>query len=242
MTFTVFTMRGSSGARSPKRTNASASRLTIERRRPGRLIRRTVLDRHEAVARRRGVGLIRLGDADVVPVDAVLLRQFACRSTYSHRSMLAFQASAVSRRYVGGRRVRRRVGQIGGDQQRGDLGGDGERRIARLLLPAILRAHGTVAREKRGRAPHHRPERVALAGVDHAFASGEIDQQNRQGRFVHLDAVPVRRAVEPHVLRPVAVRLLRDLQVSQHAPRVRGARRSARKPPAVSTRSRGHTR
>ena len=52
----------------------------------------------------------------------------------------------------------------------------------------------------------------------HALASGEIHQENGESRFVHLNAVPVRRAVEPHVLRPMAVRFLRHLQVSQHAP------------------------
>ena len=52
----------------------------------------------------------------------------------------------------------------------------------------------------------------------HALTRGEIDQQNGQGRFVHLNAVPVRRAVEPHVLRPMAVGFLGHLQVSQHAP------------------------
>src|SRR4029078_9098955 len=35
-----------------------------------------------------------------------------------------------------------------------------------------------------------------------------------------LIAVRLRRAVEPHVLRPMAVRFLRHLQISQHAPDV----------------------
>ena len=49
---------------------------------------------------------------------------------------------------------------------------------------------------------------------------GKIDQQNRQCGFVHLHALPVRAAVEPHVLRPVTVRFLRHLQIAQHAPDV----------------------
>ena len=96
MTLTVFTMRGSSAARSPKRTNASASRLTIKAAGPV-AVRRPVLDRNESLTRRRGIGPIRLGDPDVIPVDLVLSRQFGVRDIQPS-SMLAFHASAVSRR------------------------------------------------------------------------------------------------------------------------------------------------
>jgi hypothetical protein len=71
---------------------------------------------------------------------------------------------------------------------------------------------------KDGRPAHHRPQGVPACRVDHAFARREINQEHRECRFVHLHTVPVRPAVEPTVLRPVAIRLLRHLQIAQHAP------------------------
>ena len=44
---------------------------------------------------------------------------------------------------------------------------------------------------------------------------GEVGQQDGERRLVHLDAVPVGRPVQPHVLGPVTVGLLRGLQVAQ---------------------------
>ena len=114
--------------------------------------------------------------------------------------MQAFHASAVSRRYAAAVRVPRCVGQLGGDEQRRDFGRERKRRVAGLFFPAILRTDGTVPREECGGAADHRPECVSLASVDHVVASREIDQQNGKSRFIHLDAVPVRRTVEPHVL------------------------------------------
>ena len=56
--------------------------------------------------------------------------------------------------------------------------------------------------------------------ADHTLAIREIDEQDGERRLVHLNAVPVRRAVEPHVLRPVPVGLLSHLEIAQDAPDV----------------------
>ena len=116
--------------------------------------------------------------------------------------------------------VRSRLGQFGRHEERGDFGRNRKRRISSLFLPPVLGTHRTIAREKCGRTPHHRPQRVSPAAIEHALTKGEIHQQNRQRRLVHLNAVPVGRAIEPHVLRPMAVRLLCHLQVPQHASRL----------------------
>src|ERR1700684_3816524 len=86
---------------------------------------------------------------------------------YIQRSMLSFQASAVSRRVgacsvcpvssaiwgvassavsEGGSLLRfpSEFGNIGGGQQRGNFGCEREGRIARVFFPAILLRHGTV--------------------------------------------------------------------------------------------------
>ncbi len=129
--------------------------------------------------------------------------------------MAAFQASAVSRRYAasaGSCEIR----EIRGAEQRGDLDGQRERRVARLLLPAILLRDRPVAREESRRAAHHRPEERELGRVERTLSVREVHQQDREPGFVHLDAVPVRRAIEPHVLRPVPVGFLRDREVAKH--------------------------
>jgi hypothetical protein len=70
---------------------------------------------------------------------------------------------------------------------------------------------------------------------------GQVHQKNRQRRLVHLDSVPIGRTIQPHVLRPVPVRLLGSLQIGEHAAGVL-VRAGASKPPAVSTMSRDQTR
>src|SRR5712691_2604673 len=42
-------------------------------------------------------------------------------------------------------------------------------------------------------------------------------QQYGEGCFIHLQAIPVRTPVEPHILRPAAIGLLSDLEVMQNA-------------------------
>ena len=71
-----------------------------------------------------------------------------------------------------------------------------------------------------GGVADHRPVGGELARPERAASIREIHQQNRQRRLVHLDAVPIRRAVEPHVLAPVAVGLLSHHQVAPHPPGV----------------------
>ena len=63
----------------------------------------------------------------------------------------------------------------------------------------------------------HRPVRRQHRPRDRALAPGHVQQQHREGAFVELDAVPVRRAVEPAVLRPAAIVLLDRAQVAHHA-------------------------
>ena len=60
----------------------------------------------------------------------------------------------------------------------------------------------------------HGPEPRELGLGDCAFAPCEIDEQDRKGALVHLDATPIRSAIEPTILRPMAVRFLNGLQVA----------------------------
>ena len=57
----------------------------------------------------------------------------------------------------------------------------------------------------------------------------QVKEQDRKGTFVHLDAAPVRLAIEPDVLRPMSIRLLyrHDISESRFGP-VDSARRKER--------------
>ena len=160
-------------------------------RRTGRLIRRPVLDRDKPLTRRRGIAVIGLRDPDVIPVDTVQLREFGPLHVQPSLDAGVPGVGGLPQ-ILGGDRVRRRVGEIGGDEERRDLCRNRERRVSRLFLPSVLRTDRTVAREKDGRPAHHRPQRVPSRRVDDAFARRKIDQQNRERRFIHLHAVPVR--------------------------------------------------
>ncbi len=104
----------------------------------------------------------------------------------------------------------------GGQHQGRDLDRQREGRIAAVLLPPVLTGRRAVLDQVAGRLPHHGPEPVKVALAQCAFLVGLLDEDDRERRFVHLDAVPVGFAVEPHVLRPVTVLLLRGLQVGEH--------------------------
>ncbi len=134
--------------------------------------------------------------------------------------MLSFQASAVSRMVCGLFGVAGEVGDVGPGQQRGDFRGQGERRVARVFFPAILLGDRPVAQNEAGGFAHHGPPAVELAQSFGGLAAQQIDQQDGEGGFVHLDAAPVGTSVEPEILRPVAVRFLRRFQIAQHAHRV----------------------
>ena len=114
-------------------------------------------------------------------------RRAAARARFPPRTAIARCWRSMRRRSPADTRaaigVRRRVGQIGRDEERRDLGCHSEGRVSRLFFPSVLRTDGTVAREKDGRPAHHRPERIPSCRVDHAFARRKIDQQNRRVRF-----------------------------------------------------------
>src|SRR6185436_5103283 len=48
-------------------------------------------------------------------------------------------------------------------------------------------------------------------------------QQDRKGAFIHLDAVPVGRSIEPGILRPMAISLLDRAEIPQYLQCVGGS-------------------
>ena len=219
MTRTVLTMRGSSAARRPKRTRDRASGLTRSatamRPCPGRwFLRSTTPD-----GRRRRRHLVRRGEADVVAVHAGLLGQVRARHVDQ-----AFDGVVPG---VGGlAQVRGHllfavfVGQVGGDEQGGDLHRHRRGEIAGFLLPAVQRRDRAVADQVAGRPAHHRPKELHAVVRQGLLAPGQVHQQDDERRLVELNAVPAGPAAHLHVLRPVSVGVLRDAEVEQHAPGV----------------------
>ena len=109
---------------------------------------------------------------------------------------------------------------VGRGQQRGNFRSQRERRIARVFFPAILLRDRTVAQNKADGVAHHRPPAIEFAQRLRGFAAQQIEQQNGERGFVHLDSAPVRTSVEPEILRPVAGGFLCGFEVAQHADRV----------------------
>ena len=113
-------------------------------------------------------------------------------------------------------------GQFGGDEDRSDLNCQGEGRVSRVFFPAILLGHRSVAHDETCSAAHHRPERSRGIGCEGTFAASQVNQQNRKRRLVHLDAIPPRRSFQPHILRPVAIGVLRHVEIVEDAASVVG--------------------
>ena len=60
-------------------------------------------------------------------------------------------------------------------------------------------------------------QRSSLPRASGGFAAQQIEQQDGEGSFVHLDAAPVGTSIEPEILRPVAGGFLRGFEIAQHA-------------------------
>ena len=97
---------------------------------------------------------------------------------------------------------------IGRREKPGDLDREREGRIARVLLPAVLARYRSVAKQIPRCSCDHGEEPVLLGCAQMAAPSQHVGEQDRKGAFIHLHAAPVGLAVEPSVLRPMAIRLL----------------------------------
>ncbi len=134
--------------------------------------------------------------------------------------MASFQASAVSRRYARHLLFAVFVGQVGGDEQGGDLHGHRRGEIAGFLLPAVERRDRAVSDQVADRPAHHRPKELHPVVRQRLLAPGQRHQQDDERRLVELNTVPPGPAADLHVLRPVSVGVLRDAEIEQHAPGV----------------------
>ena len=84
-------------------------------------------------------------------------------------------------------------------------------------LPTILAGDRTVADDKSRGAKHHGPEPLQLVITQSTLAPLRSTSRGK-GAFIHLHAGPIGGAIEPAILRPMAVRLLRGFEPMQHAP------------------------
>ena len=185
---------GSSPSRASSRKPASITGALVERR-------PAVAD----VVGDRGVRVAGLREAD-----EVARRERAVRR---HRPALDRALVVVGDAAPDGRRDRVvvRVGEVGGGDEPGDLGGDRRGRVAVLLLPALDAERGAVARDEvRGGLDVIRVERRV----------GEVElvgHQQRVRRLVQLGAERVGRGlpVDEAVARHRPVRLLLALEQEQ---------------------------
>ena len=177
---------------------------------------RTVLDWHESLCRRsRAIGVGRR-DAHVIAFDSELLGEITSAGVYP--------ALDIGVPCVGGvahdlslLRMTGEVGDVRSRKQSGNFCRESKWGIAGVFFPAILLRHGTVSNDEAGGIADHGPPAVEFAQRLGCLAAHKIDEQNGEGGFVHLDAAPIGPAVEPQILRPVSLGLLRGFEVSQHA-------------------------
>ncbi len=113
------------------------------------------------------------------------------------------------RRHIRPRNIRR------ADQPR-DHRRQRRRRVARVLLPALLLRHRRIAHQERRRALDKR-KHVELAQP--VQLPQPPRQHDRKRHLIQLNARPVRRSVDPEVLREAPIRPLRTRQIHQRAPR-----------------------
>ena len=99
-------------------------------------------------------------------------------------------------------------------QQRRDHHRQRGRRVARVFLPALLLRHRRIAHQK-ARRPRHKGADIEVAQpVQLPQTPG---QDHRKRDLIQLNARPVRRPIDPEILRKAAVRVLRAGQVHQRA-------------------------
>src|SRR5205085_4576045 len=84
-------------------------------------------------------------------------------------------------------------------------------RISGVLFPPVLLCDGTVTRNKTDGPPHHGPPAIQISQRLRCLSTKQIYEQNREGGFIHLQSIPIRTAVQPHILRPAPVTFLRSL-------------------------------
>ncbi len=86
-----------------------------------------------------------------------------------------------------------------------------------ILLPAILVRDGPHAGDEPERAANHAGR---LDAIQRIALVQQRREQHRQRGLVELHALPIRRAVEPLILIPVAVLVLSGDEVAQHVARL----------------------
>src|SRR6185312_2282558 len=105
-----------------------------------------------------------------------------------------------------------------------------ERRIAAVLLPSILLSGRAVANDIAGGGFDHLGVAGRLRTIDGAGAQQHVVKQDRKSGLVHLDAAPIRPAVEPGILYPMPVGFLDRHEIAQDA--FSGVCRTGREQPA----------
>ncbi len=171
-----------------------------------------VPDRHGALGQPAVLGRgLRRGDAHVVSRHAVE----PCERPLADRGPVL-----EARIPVVGERERERGGvgrQVAGARHEGrDAHRECEGVETRILLPAVLIARGALPHEEGERAPNHVRD---FGAVQRAALIERHREQHRKGGLIELHAEPVALAVEPLVLMPVSVLVLRGDEVAQRVAR-----------------------
>src|SRR5579864_62698 len=114
------------------------------------------------------------------------------------------------------------IGDVGRRQQSRDFYRQSERGIAGVLFPSVLLRDWAIAGNETHCPPHHWPPALHITKSVRSFPAQQIDEQDRKCSLIHLQPVPVRGAVQPHVLWPAPIGLLCRFEIVQNSNRVPG--------------------
>ena len=184
------------------------------------LPRSTIFDRNITVQRRGCAIGFRRRDANVISLDADLLREVAILRV---APALYIVIPAISRlTQVRGRFLLSDcIAKIGCCEQSGNFNRQRERRVTGVFLPAVLLSDWTVSHNKFSCTLHQFPPTLQVAERVLGFAPQHVNEQDGESSLIHLHAAPVGAPIKPQILCPVAVRLLRGFQIAKHAQGVR---------------------
>ena len=190
------------------RTDDVGGRLQILPQRP-------VLDGHKAVDWRGRIVGFRRSNANVVALHSELPSQFAARRVSPALHVVIPVVGGLPQ-HGGNRLLAHQVRQFSRRQEPRDFDRQGEGRKPRVFFPAVLLRDRTVAHQKSSRLSYQIPPALQPSQILRRLASQQIHEQDGEGRLIHLQTIPVGTAVQPHVLRPVSVGILRSLQIAKH--------------------------
>src|SRR5271156_6573205 len=182
----------------------------------------TIANRHE-LARKAFVG-VGVADVDGIDADVVALDARDQEAVVGDGPVfdVSFEEVGVLLEELRGDQVAAVACEAGCANQSGDIGGQRRGRVTGVLLPSLLRRGRSLVDQEMSRPQDHR---IRIEILEPRVFVQPPRQHDWERYFVELNAVPIRLAVDPEILRKAAVRPLRACGIDKRAQRRRNVSR-----------------